>query len=35
MCKPDENRMFWKQEETLMSWIITLEDMLAQDDNLY
>jgi hypothetical protein len=24
-----------KQEETLMSWPITLEDMLAQEDNLY
>ena len=24
-----------KQEETLMSWLITLEDMLAQEDNLY
>jgi hypothetical protein len=24
-----------KQEETLMSWIITLEDISAQEDNLY
>ena len=24
-----------KQEETLMSWIITLEDMSAQEHNLY
>jgi hypothetical protein len=26
---------FGKQEETLMSWIITLEDLSAQEDNLY
>jgi hypothetical protein len=26
---------FGKQEETLMSWLITLEDMSAQEDNLY
>jgi hypothetical protein len=24
-----------KQEETLMSWLITLEDKSAQEDNLY
>jgi hypothetical protein len=24
-----------KQEETLMSWLITLVDLLAQEDNLY
>jgi hypothetical protein len=24
-----------KQEETLMSWLITLEDTSAQEDNLY
>jgi hypothetical protein len=24
-----------KKEETLMSWLITLEDMSAQEDNLY
>jgi hypothetical protein len=24
-----------KQEETLMSWLITLEDMSTQEDNLY
>jgi hypothetical protein len=24
-----------KQEETLMSWLITLEDKLAQEDNWY
>jgi hypothetical protein len=24
-----------KQEETLMSWLITLEDLSAQEDNLY
>ena len=26
---------FGKQEETLMSWLITLEDKLAQQDNWY
>jgi hypothetical protein len=26
---------FEKQEETIMSWLITLEDMSAQEDNLY
>ena len=26
---------FGKQEETLMSWLITLEDLLAQEDSLY
>ena len=24
-----------KQEETLMSWLITLEDLSAQEDNLH
>jgi hypothetical protein len=24
-----------KQEETLMSWLITLEDLSSQEDNLY
>jgi hypothetical protein len=26
---------FGKKEETLMSWLITLEDKSAQEDNLY
>jgi hypothetical protein len=26
---------FRKQEETLISWLITLEDKSAQEDNLY
>jgi hypothetical protein len=34
-CKPDENRRLRKQEKTLMSWLITLEVLSAQEDNLY
>ena len=26
---------YGKQEETLMSWLIALEDLSAQEDNLY
>jgi hypothetical protein len=35
MCEPDENRRLRKARETLMSWLITLEALSAQEDNLY
>jgi hypothetical protein len=35
MCELDENRRLREARETLMSWIITLEALSAQEDNLY
>ena len=32
---PDENRRLRKARETLMSWLITLEALSTQEDNLY
>jgi hypothetical protein len=34
MCEPDKDRRLWEVRETLMSWLITLEDLLAQEDNM-
>ena len=35
MCEPDENRRLREARETLMSWLITLEALSSQEDNLY
>jgi hypothetical protein len=35
MCELDENRRLRKARETLMSWIIILEALSAQEENLY
>jgi hypothetical protein len=35
MCEPDENRRLREARETLMNWLITLEALSAQEDNLY
>jgi hypothetical protein len=32
MCEPDENRRLWEARETLMSWLITLEALSAQEE---
>jgi hypothetical protein len=34
-CEPDENRRLREARETLMNWLITLEALSAQEDNLY
>jgi hypothetical protein len=34
-CELDENRRLREARETLMNWIITLEALSAQEDNLY
>jgi hypothetical protein len=34
-CEPDENRRLREARETLMSWLITLEALSAQEYNLY
>jgi hypothetical protein len=35
MCEPGENKRLQEARETLMSWLITLEVLSAQEDNLY
>jgi hypothetical protein len=35
MCNLDETRIFKEARETLISWVITLEDKSTQENKLY